>query len=544
VIISEELYDKDFIDRYLKFKLDPSNFKLDGTEEAFKLLPDDLRAKVEEELKKDKPSVLDLTFEDYVRFIEPYTPELAEKVAGVPANDIRKAARWIAQGPTMTFWTMGLNQRRVGVWTNNMAHQWHLITGNIGKPGATPFSITGQPNACGGVRDTGSLSHILPYGRVVKKEEHRKQMEELWGAKPGTIQPKPGFHTVAMFEALGQGKVKAILILTTNPGHSLPNLHKYRYAMEGKDENGNPLPEKPFVVVLDAYPTRTTELADVVLPAAMWSEKEGVYGMSERRYQLLAKVIDPPGEARPDLDILLDFAKRLEDKGVVPAGYISSKFKTVEDVWDEMREVSKDTPYDFMGITRERLHKERGLRWPVPTEDHPGTGRRFVKGEDPLLDMGPFKDDTLKPGEMKFYGHKDGKAYIWFRPARGPAEPVDDEYSFALSTGRVLEHWHTGTMTMKAPELKRAQPEAYVEINPQDAKQLGIKHGDMVKVTSRRGEVTLKARVIDTPRPGMVFVPWFDDRIQAMINFVTKDAYDPGSKQPEFKVCAVKLAKV
>jgi len=486
--------------------------------------------------KMVEDKAVDVTFDDYVKFLADFTPEKAAAIAGVPASKIVVAARTFAQGPTMSLWTMGLNQRTTGVWANNLIHNLHLITGQIGKPGATPFSLTGQPNACGGVRDTGSLSHLLPYGRVVDNEKHRAEIEKLWGARPGTIKNKPGLNTVEMFKALAADKLKAILILTTNPGQSLPNASVYRDAMVKER------PNKPFVVVIDAYPTRTTELADVVLPAAMWSEKEGVYGMSERRYQLMPKLINPPGEARSDFEILLDLAARLEERGVVPQGYISGKFKTTADVWDEMREASRGTAYDFVGMTRQRLRQERGLRWPVPTEDHPGTSRRYVKGEDPLLDKGPFADDTLKPGEVKFYTGPNNKAIVWLRPARPPAEPVDAEYPYVLSTGRVLEHWHTGTMTMKAAELRRAQPEAFVEINPFDAEKLGVKSGDMVRITSRRGEAVIKARVVDTPRVGMVFVPFHWAEENSLINRVTIDAYDPASKQPEFKVCAVKLA--
>lgn len=476
-------------------------------------------------------------FDEYVEFLEDFSPEKAAKISGVPAQKIIDAGHIFSMGPTTSFWTMGLNQRIAGVWANNLMHNLHLLTGQIGKPGATPFSLTGQPNACGGVRDTGTLCHILPYGRLVKKPQHRAEIEKIWGSKPGTIKPKPGLDTIEMFKALGENKIKAMLILTTNPGHSLPNVTPHRDAM-GKDR-----PDKPFIVVIDGYPTRTTELADVVLPAAIWSEKSGVFGMSERRYQYQPKIKAPPGDARSDFDVLLDLAARLEDHGVVPKGYISSKFKTTDDVWDEMREASRDTAYDFYGMTRERLKKERGIRWPAPTEDHPGTSRRFVKGDDPLLDHGPYADNTLKPGEMKFYGAPDHRAVIWLRPAKPPAEPVDSEYPYVLSTGRVLEHWHTGTMTMRATELRRAQPEAFIEVNPVDAKKLGIKNGDMLRITSRRGEAVIRSRVVNTPRPGMVFAPFHWEADSSFINRVTIDAYDPGSKQPEFKICAVKLAK-
>ncbi len=506
-IIRDGKHDTSFIDKNVQFKI----------------------------VEDGKPVNVD--FDGYVKFLEQFTPERAEMISGVPAERIEEAAALFAHGPTMSLWCMGLNQRVAGVWANNLVHNLHLITGNIGKPGATPFSLTGQPNACGGVRDGGALCHILPYGRVVKKAEHREYIEKLWGSKPGTIQPKPGLNAVEMFNALGRDEVQAMLILCTNPGQSMPNLHKSRDAM-GKDR-----PNKPFVVVLDAYPTRTTELADLVLPAAMWTEKSGVFGMSERRYQYQPTLKSAPGQAKPDIEILFAFAARLEDRGVVPKGYITDKLQNADDVWDEMREASRDTAYDFMGMTRERLKVERGLRWPCPDEASPGTARRFVKGEDPLLDSGPFADNNLLPGETKFYTAPDNRAIVWCRPAKGPAEPVDAEYPWVLSTGRVLEHWHTGTMTMKAPELKRAYPNCFMEINPRDAQKLGVRSGDKVRITSRRGEAVIQARVVDIPRDGMVFVPMHWDDEPSLINFVTIDAYDPGSKQPEFKICAVKLAK-
>lgn len=506
VIVKEDLHDPKFIGKNVQFKA----------------------------MKDGKP--VNVGFEGYVKFLEDWSPEKAEAVCNVPADLIRQAARIFAKGPSMSFWTMGLNQRSRGVWANNLMHNLHLITGHIGKPGATPFSLTGQPNACGGVRDTGSLCHILPYGRTVKKPEHRAQMEKIWGARPGTIPPKPGLNTIEMFKALGRDEIQAMVVLTTNPAHSLPNVLAYRDAM-AKER-----PNKPFVCVIDAFPTLTTKIADVVLPAAMWTEKSGVFGMSERRYQYQPKVGKAPGEARPDLEFLMDLARRLEDRGVVPKGY-SASLQSVDDVWNEMREASRDTAYDFMGMTRERLKKDRGVRWPAPTEGHPGTARRFVKGDDPCLDAGPYKDSSVAEGDIKFYAAPDFRATVWLRPVLGPAEPPDEEYPFVLSTGRVLEHWHTGSMTMRAPELRRAYPEAFIEINPKDARELDVGNGDYLRITSRRGEAVIKARVVDMPQPGMVFTPFCWDDESSLINKVTIDAYDPGSKQPEFKICAVKLAK-
>ncbi len=503
VIVHEGMIDQAFIDKNVQFKI----------------------------VKDGKP--VKVGFEGYKKFLDDFTPEKAEAICGVPAGDIVTAARMFGAGRTMSFWTMGLNQRTTGVWANNLVHNLHLISGQIGKPGATSFSLTGQPNACGGVRDTGTLSHLLPYGRSVTQPEHRAAMEKLWGAKPGTIPAQPGLHTIAMFDALAEDKIQAILILTTNPGHSLPNVNKYRDAM------GKPRRNKPFVAVLDIFHTRTTELADVVLPAAMWAEKTGVFGMSERRYQLHPKVTDAPGQARSDFDILLDFAAGLEDRGVVPKGYINGRFKNTDEIWDEIRQASMGTPYDFMGITRERLRQERGLRWPCPTPTHTGTARRYVKGDDPMLDG----DDSLKDGETKFYAAPEQRAIVWLRPLKGPAEPPDAEYPFVMTTGRVLEHWHTGTMTMQAPELRRAYKECYVEINPQDARKMGVQSGDQIRITSRRGVAQMKARIIAATQPGMVFVPMHWEGDPALINRVTINAFDPGSKQPEYKICAVKLAK-
>ncbi len=508
VIINEGLHDQDFIDRHTVF------YRQDDV--------------AEDEKRK-------CTFAEYKSFLEDYAPEKIEDSTGLPADKIIEAARLFAQGPTISMWSMGLNQHRTGVWGNNLVHNLHLLTGNIGKPGATPLSLTGQPNACGGVRDGGALAHLLPYGRLVAREKDRGEMEDLWGIEQGRISAKPGHHTMSIFEAMATGELKAVLVLTTNPGQSLPNLNRHREAMQNNDS---------FMVVLDAYPTKTTAMADVVLPASIWSEKEGVYGMTERRYQIMPKVLEPLKGTRSDLEILLELAERLEKHGMVPEGFIHGKFKNAVDVWEEMRKISKDTAYDFTGMTRDRLHLEHGITWPVPTEDHPGTKTRYVKGQDPLLDAGPLADDTLKEGEIKFYGNPadDNRAIIWLRPVNDPELP-DDKYPYALTTGRVLEHWHTGSMTMKAPELRRAKPTSFVEINTADAEELGLKEGDRVRIISRRGKAIIRTEFVDSIRPGTVFVPFHWDDEDSMINLVTIDAIDPISKQPEYKVCAVRLEK-
>jgi len=462
-----------------------------------------------------------LSFDDYKQFLEDYTPEKVEKISEVPAETIVRIAKIFAESSaSMSMWCMGINQRIRGVWANNLLHNLHLLTGHIGKPGATSFSLTGQPNACGGVRDTGGLSHLLPAGRLIAKKEHRNEMEKIWGIPQDSLNPEPGLHTVSMFDAMKDGKLKALLILCTNPAHSMPNLNAYNEALNRKDK---------FICLIEAFnDAETVKYADVVLAPAFWCEREGVYGCSERRYALIGKAIDPPGQCRPSVNILVDLAKRI---GVDPK---LVDFKDSADVWEEWRRVSQPTTYNFYGITRERLRKSSGILWPCPTEDHPGTKIRYVRGEDPNVP----KDH---PEKYYFYGKPDGRAVIWFRPYKGAAEEPDTEYPFVLTTGRVIDHWHTGTMTMKVPELRRSFPNAYVEINDQDANRLEIHNGDKVKLETRRGNMVFDARVGDVCRPGMVFVPWFDANL--LVNKLTVSAFDPISKQPEFKICGVKVTK-
>ncbi len=479
-------------------------------------------------------------FQGYKDFLEQFTPEAVEKLTRCPAANIREAARLFgSQGPAMSLWTMGLNQRTRGVWANNLVHNLHLITGNICKEGADSFSLTGQPNACGGVRETGSLCHLLPGTRPVANPEVRAQVEKSWNIPEGTIDPKPGFHTMKMFAHLGREDdtskpIKGMLVSTTNPAQSLPNGHKYFKGMEDS-----------FLVVLDIFPTRTTQFADIVLPAAFIFEKGGVYGCSERRSQLTEKCVDPPGEAKPDLWIAAQLAKRMGLDQLIP-WHGEDPTENYKMAWDDYRNCVKMTEHTLYGITYERLKEsEKGLQWPCPTVDHPGTSQRYVRGYDPLMDM-PEIVEVPADAQIYFYADKkhEGKANVFLRPYKGPEEPPDTDYPFFLTTGRVIEQWHTGTMTMRAPEIARSQPNAYVEINPKDAAAYKIKNGDMVKIITRRGFNILPARVIKASLPGILFVPWFDQDWNRMINRVTIDAFDPGSKQPEFKICAAKIERV
>ncbi|MDA2924128.1 nitrate reductase [Acidobacteria bacterium AH-259-L09] len=452
-------------------------------------------------------------YQDLKRHVNRYAPKRVAATCGIAAKDISTAAfRFASSNSTMSFWTMGLNQQSQGTVANRLVMAMHLLTGQIGRPGATPFSLTGQPNAGGGVRDTGALAHALPNGRLVANPRDRREMEELWGLAEGQISAKSGYHTIALFEAMERGDVKCCLVMGTNPAQSLPNAERYRPAMD-----------KTFLVVADAfYPTETTQFADVLLPAAMWAEKEGVFSQSERRYHLVPKVVDSPGEARSDLEILLELAERLGHEDLISS-------RTPEEVWEEWRKISAHSKYNFSGITYERLKRERGVLWPCPDKSHPGTCRRYVPGEDPLA-HGNARFD--------FYGQPDGRAVVWLGHQHNPKEPTSAEFPLVLTTGRVLEHWHTMTITGKLEALQEIRPN-FVQIHPADAARLGIRDGAEVIVRSRRGQAAFIAQVSETIRPGVVFTTFHSAK--HLINRVTNDVYDPLSKQPEYKLCAVSI---
>jgi nitrate reductase NapA len=463
-----------------------------------------------------------ITFDEYKAFLETYTPEHAAQLSGVPAETIRQMARLFGdpKRKAVSVWTMGFNQHVRGTWINNLLYNLHLLTGKIAEPGNSPFSLTGQPSACGTTRETGALSHLLPGGHFVANPEHRKKAAEIWKVPAERISPKPGYHTVEMFRALDRGDIKAIWINTTNPFQTLPNVGRYR---SGARKGGDRL-----VVVSEVYPSETSKLADLILPSAMWVEKEGMFGNSERRTQHWAKLVNPPGQAKDDLWQIVELAKRLGLGQLFDYG----KEPLHRALFEEYRQFglgkAKDlAPYEVYTKVR------GGLRWPVV--DGQETRWRYREGYDP----------HVKKGEgVRFYGNADGRAVIWARPYEPPAESPDQQYPFWLTTGRVLEHWHTGTMTRRVPELHRAWPAAPVWLNPDDAKALGIQAGDKVRVASRRGEITARAEVggRNTPPKGMVFVPFFDENV--LINLVTLDAFCPISKQPDFKKSAVRVAKV
>jgi nitrate reductase NapA len=452
---------------------------------------------------------------------------------------------------------MGMNQHTRGTAINSLVHGVHLLSGHFGRPGDAPTSLTGQPSACGTVREVGTLAHALPGGRVVANDAHRKETEELWNVPAGRMNPKPGYHTVEMWKRFSTpkkdgGDIATIWVQVTNPAQTMPNSHML-VDPSRKD------PDK-FLIVSDVYPTATTRIADLVLPSAMWVEKNGMFGNSERRTQQWFKMVNPPGQARDDTWQMLAVANELYRRGVAAFKDKDGEalMRVTDDSgaevpvwqWDKFYTVNVDRYFfeEYRKFTRlkhkdlapyDEYVKARGLRWPV-VQDATGAWRetrfRFAEFDDPYVEKGKGFD---------FYHSttKDGRAQIWARPYEDPPEMPDAEYPMWLCTGRVLEHWHTGTMTRRIPQLSRAMPRAYVEMNREDAKRLGIQNGETVLVESRRGKIELIAWLDGRGKSpaGSIFVPFFDERL--LINELTLHDYDPYSKQPDYKKCAARVSK-
>ena len=464
----------------------------------------------------DKPEPI--SFEDYKKFLEDYTPQKVEKISGVSAKDIKYMASFYGDPnkKVMSVWCMGMNQHTRGTWINNLVYNIHLLTGKISTPGNSPFSLTGQPSACGTVREVGTLTHKLPHG-VVMNEEHRKFAAEIWDVPVENIPSKPTYHTVEMFRALDRGEIRFMWIQVTNPMVTMPKLKRYR---DGAKKEGR------FIVVSDIYPTPTTDIADVILPSAMWVEREGMYGNSERRTQYFEQMVNPPGEAMSDTWQLVEVARRL---GYEKQFYYKEETH-VEEIYNEYRRHHDNKKHNMAPL--EVLKAEPGVLWPYV--DGKSTKWRFNAKYDPACSNGE---------DFHFYGNADGKAVIWERPYEPAPEEPDDEYPYWLNTGRVVEHWHTGSMTRRIPVLHKAMPHGYVELNPEDAKRLQIKTGDNVRLTTRRGNITMPASVNErgVPAPMQVFVPFFDENM--LINDITLDSFCPISKEPDYKKCAVKVEK-
>lgn len=466
-------------------------------------------------------------WESMPAFLAEYTPENVSAITNIPVDLIIKAAELIGDAPEfMTCWTMGLNQSTHGTWNTNAICNLHLATGKICREGSGPFSLTGQPNAMGG-REMGYMGPGLPGQRTLLVEQDRDFIENIWGIEKGSISTKVGKGTVDMFQRMAAGEIKACWVMCTNPVASIPNR---KIVIEG-------LQKAELVIAQDAFlDTETNRYADVLLPGALWAEAEGIMINSERNITLMREAVNPPGEAMADWDIIARIAREMGFR----EGF---DFHSAEEVFEEIKQAyNPKTGYDLRGVSYGRL-RESPIQWPCANESSTRNPIRY-------LNTGinqPLK--IVADGEpLQFQFATDtGKAVFHARPHVDPAEMPDDEFPMVLNTGRVQHQWHTLTKTGKIPTLNKLNPGTFVEINPQDATELGIKAKDKVEIRSRRGYAILPAVVTDRVQPGCCFAPihWNDIYGENLcINAVTSDSVDPISQQPELKVAAVALKRV
>ncbi len=463
-------------------------------------------------------------FPAYAEVIRHYSPEVVAHRCGISVEDLEKAARyWGESKQVLSLWSMGVNQSSEGTAKVRTIINLHLMTGQIGKPGAGPFSLTGQPNAMGG-REAGGLAHLLPGYRLVKNSQHRAEVEEFWGLKPGQISPHPGLCTWEMMTGLENGTVGLLWIAATNPAVSMPDLERTKKA----------LLRSPFTIYQDAYyPTETAAYAHVLLPAAQWSEKTGVMTNSERIVTLCPAFRQPPGEAKADWEIFAEVGRRL--------GFVQEfAFANSREVYAEFVQLTRERPCDMTGITHERLMSEGATQWPCPHKSYElGVRSEELKSSIPNSPKRLYTD-------LVFHT-PDKRARFGAYHSRGLAEPPDPNYPFILTTGRVYGHWHTQTRTGRIEKIRSLHPEPFIEIHPRDAARLGIEHQQLVEVRSRRGSARFPAVVTKAIAPGTVFVPmhwgalWAD---HAEANALTHSESCPDSGQPELKACAVQLVPV
>jgi formate dehydrogenase alpha subunit len=430
-------------------------------------------------------------FDELKRIVEKYTPEYVEEITGIPAQEIRDAARMYATSKASSIvYCMGITQHTSGTDNVKSLANLAMLCGQVGRPGTGVNPLRGQNNVQGAC-DMGGLPDVYTGYQKVIDPEARKKMETAWGVLG--LPDKPGLKVTEMIPMAHEGKLKALYIIGENPLVSDPDLNHAEKSIAKLD----------FLVVQDIFMTETAQMADVIFPSKCFAEKDGTFSNTERRVQRVRKAVDPPGDIWDDWNIIAEVAKRL--------GY-TMDYENSEAIF---REITQLTP-SYGGITYERIDRV-GLHWPCPNAEHPGT---------PILHK-----DAFPIGKGVFFG-------IEYRP---PAEQTDEEYPMYLTTGRVIYQYHTGTMTMKSEGLMDRAPECFVEIAPQDASRMGLEEGDSVSVASRRGEIQARISISEKAVAGTVFIPFHF--ALAAANRLTNAALDPVAKIPEYKVCAVKLKK-
>lgn len=455
----------------------------------------------------------------YVRFLADYSPARIERVSGMPASDIQ----WLASlygdrtRRVMSIWGAGINRQPRGTWINNTLHNIHLLTGRVATPGDGALCTTGAADACSAVECGGRLTPTHG-SSVAAADQQRALAARLWSIDEARINSQPPPGVLPLFRKLEDGDLRFLWIQGTDPLRSLPNLHRYRAAAARADR---------FIVVSDAYPTPTTDAADVVLPTTLWIEREGISGNSERRMQHFDRMLAPPGDAMDPAWQMIEVARRLGGQRLFPW----ARGRHVEASWDEYARFHAAVSRRLPPIAE--LRARPGVVWPFV--DGRETRWRYSSERDPAADA--------RRGEFDFYGHADHRAWIWLRPQQPPPESPNDDYPFWLTTGIVLEHDVTATATRRVPTLHRAMPKACAHLNAQDAARLGIRSGDRVRLVTRRGQLDIDACIDQRTRParGSVFVPHFDEALP--INLLTLDASCPLSGQPD-SACAVRVERI
>lgn len=494
---------QDFLDRHVAFKRGKTD--LGNGDAGGGLTPD---------------APTEATWSDYVAFLADYVPEKVEAVSGLSGANIR----WLASlygdpmRRVMSVWGRSVNQDVRGTWTNNALYNIHLLVGKLAAPGNSAFAITGQPSNAGAPHDAGTLTGTLPRGRV-EDEGDRRRAADIWGVPVERLDPTPRAPVLSMFRQLERGDIRFLWIQATDPMMSLPNLDRYRRAAARTGA---------FLVVSEAYPTPTTDVADIVLPAAMWLEREGVFINVERRAQHFAQMVVPPGDATSDAWQMIEVARRLDLASLFPY----EPRTHLDQIWEEYSRFHAGSAGALPPLAA--LRAQAGVQWPYA--DGHETRWRYSTADDPAADA--------SRGAVDFYGHDDHRAWIWLRPMAPAAEVPDRAYPFWLTTGAVLEQWGGGSMTQRIPALHRALPNAYVELNREDARQLGIRNRERVRLVSRRGSLEIQARIDYRSQPprGLLFAPVFDEG--EPVNRLMLDAYCPISGQPDGSKCAVRVERL
>ncbi|MCA4961967.1 nitrate reductase [Pseudomonas sp. Y24-6] len=442
-----------------------------------------------------------------------YSPQRVSQLCGISVEQLQQCAKWIGTSPTfLSLWCMGLNQSTAGSAKNSALINLHLATGQIGRPGAGPFSLTGQPNAMGG-RETGSLSNLLPGHRDAANADHREEVAAYWGVEQ--LPHTTGLSAIELFEQVRSGRIKALWIACTNPAQSMPDQNAVREALQAC----------PFVVLQEAFrTTETAAFADLLLPAASWGEKEGTVTNSERRISHVRQAVIAPGEARPDWAITVDFAQRLE-KHLRPEHASLFALDTPAQIFDEYKELTRGRDLDLSGLSHALIDRIGPQQWPFPPGASQGTPRLYGDGVFPTA---------------------NGRAHFIADPYRAAREQRDARFPLTLITGRLRDQWHGMSRTGTAAQLFGHVSEAVLSLHPDELRRHRLQSGDLVSLQSRRGAVVLPVTRDENVRPGQAFLPmhWGDRFLKGGVNTLTQPAFDPLSKQPELKHSGVRLEPI